>query len=898
MKTKKSLSILLTLALILGLLPLSVLPARATSGSGTQTDPWKVGAEGHESDVKAWLTGGENNKTLTISGTGEMYNGWIINAQDVNSSTNPPWYSVREQIKTTSISGVASIGTNTFSGCSNLTDVTIPDSVTSIGNSVFYGCSGLTDVTIPDSVESIGDSVFYGCSNLASATILGSETIIGSWSFMDCTSLRSVTILASFTTIGYGAFYNCSSLTDMTLPESLEIIGPKAFYGCTGLSSVIIPKGVYHINDKPFDNCSDQLMVYYYGGIQNETLSYSTNKFETWGVNNEAAQVKKYRVLTLDGFGSEVTASGTEATPDALAEMNCYVEGDTVTLTGINSYEVIKTGDKSVKVTVTDDTFTMPEFDVTAKNLDPAVAPTIKTQPAKTTELTYGATTGNTLTVEANKAPDGHSLSYQWYSNETNSSENGKKMSGEKDASYTFPMAAGSCYYYCVVTATRNDNGLTASVTSNVASVTIAPLDLTDNADVSILYLNSLYNGDNPHPTVTYKGTPLDSAYYEVSYSQKQANDSYVEVDNAINVGEYRAEFTFQGNYAGTATKDFTITATSPTLDYSLAVADAVYGDTLASLDSWLAARPKPLGVDDGTLEGSWAWADTGTTSVGAVGYHTFAAVFTPKNTNYESLTKNVTVDVKAKPVTISGLTATSRDYNGERTVVLTGGTLSGIVGDDDVSVDLSGAAGTMADANVGADKAVTVSGVKLSGKDAGNYTLSEQPKNVTVTISAKSVTVTADAKSKAFGEKDPSLTATVTGLVSGEGASLITYSVSREAGEDAGTYTITPSGDAEQGNYIVAYATGTFRIYGVKGTWEDGKLTAEVLVEDPANTLLLAAEYDESGKLVSLNIISLNEVTTTYNAGLTHAADHTYKLMLVSKGTFVPLCKAWRVEN
>lgn len=79
-----------------------------------------------------------------------------------------------------------------------------------------------------------------------------------------------------------------------------------------------------------------------------------------------------------------------------------------------------------------------------------------------------------------------------------------------------------------------------------------------------------------------------------------------------------------------------------------------------------------------------------------------------------------------------------------------------------------------------------------------------------TLKVTRKAVTVTADNKSKVFGEKDPELTATVTGTI---GKDTVDYKLSRKAGEDVGTYTITPSGKAEQTNYTVTYATGTLTI-------------------------------------------------------------------------------------
>ena len=85
------------------------------------------------------------------------------------------------------------IGKSAFSGCSDLTSVTIGNSVTSIGDRAFSGCSGLTSVTIGNSVTSIGDRAFDDCSSLTSVTIGNSVTSIGDRAFYDCSNIRSKT---------------------------------------------------------------------------------------------------------------------------------------------------------------------------------------------------------------------------------------------------------------------------------------------------------------------------------------------------------------------------------------------------------------------------------------------------------------------------------------------------------------------------------------------------------------------------------------------------------------------------------------------------------------------------------------------------------------------------------
>ncbi|MGM9553855.1 MAG: leucine-rich repeat protein [Faecousia sp.] len=156
---------------------------------------------------------------------------------------------------------VTRIGSFAFQFCSNLTSVTIPDSVTSIGEYAFSCCESLKNATIPNGVTSIGDAAFKDCNSLMSVTIPDSVTDIGWDAFQDCTSLTSVTIPKGLTCIEVGSFYGCSSLTTLTISDSVTHIGGSAFRDCNSLMSVTIPDSVTHVDSLAFKGCSSLTSV-------------------------------------------------------------------------------------------------------------------------------------------------------------------------------------------------------------------------------------------------------------------------------------------------------------------------------------------------------------------------------------------------------------------------------------------------------------------------------------------------------------------------------------------------------------------------------------------------------------------------------------------------------------
>lgn len=151
---------------------------------------------------------------------------------------------------------VYKICSSAFRDCYALKEIEIPESVGIIDSYAFYGCSSIEEIRIPESVIKMGSHCFALCRSAASIIIPESMTYIPSNAFYGCTSLTEIKIPESITNIKGSAFRECTSLTGIRLPTKLESIGQWAFMDCSNLKIIEIPDGVTSIGEAVFFDCT------------------------------------------------------------------------------------------------------------------------------------------------------------------------------------------------------------------------------------------------------------------------------------------------------------------------------------------------------------------------------------------------------------------------------------------------------------------------------------------------------------------------------------------------------------------------------------------------------------------------------------------------------------------
>ena len=201
---------------------------------------------------------------------------------------------------------VAIIGSNAFNGCKGLTTIDIPASVRNIQNSAFAFCSNLNSVTLRNGLEHIGSEAFSNCTSLESVTIPASVTTLEDYIFDDCPALASIVvdennttydsrdncnaiietstnrlvhgcyntvIPNTVTTLGRDAFWGRTGLTQISIPSSVTSMEEDVFYG-TGLTSIVVPSSITHIGNNAFANCQNLVKADIRSTYSNPSVSY------------------------------------------------------------------------------------------------------------------------------------------------------------------------------------------------------------------------------------------------------------------------------------------------------------------------------------------------------------------------------------------------------------------------------------------------------------------------------------------------------------------------------------------------------------------------------------------------------------------------------------------------
>ena len=422
--------------------------------------------------------------------------------------------------------------------------------------------------------------------------------------------------------------------------------------------------------------------------------------------------------------------------------------------------------------------------------------------------------------------------------------------------------------------------------------------------------------GSNPG-TLSYA---LEGSYTGVALEGNQLTvDSSVATGTTITIkvtaeetGNYnKEEQTFTVKVADKNTATVTITGLPDTVTYGqeFTLTASQTGDTTSANKKWT------WDYDRECFKLVGPNANTETITLQAIKAGTPSKGIT---VTYESGThkgsKTVTPGVAQKEVIVSGITASSKPYDGtpNATVNASGAIITGKETGDNLTVSVS-AGSTFDSADVGS-RTVTLGALTLGGASAGNYKLAASGNQTTATanITVRDLTVKPDSgQRKTFGDADPALTYAYSGEVSGE-TPVFDGALSREAGEDVGQYDITKgslepkdSGTFKAANYNLVLDTAVVTFEITKGTYggsaptktvnilknyagvQTGTLTAaDFFTTAPAEAKITAAHPDST----PINMMSLagadasGNFTYASKTNITAASDESWTVTISSK--------------
>lgn len=150
---------------------------------------------------------------------------------------------------------VIGIDDNAFNGSSNLTSISLPQSIQFIGQNAFDGCTSLNQIELPNTISMVEAN--FADLPIKKVVLFGNGEIIPNW-FKSNKSLSSIELnCTNLKSVSESAFENCQSLISVPLPNTIISLGKSAFNGCVQLSYVILPANLSDIPESTFSNCTN-----------------------------------------------------------------------------------------------------------------------------------------------------------------------------------------------------------------------------------------------------------------------------------------------------------------------------------------------------------------------------------------------------------------------------------------------------------------------------------------------------------------------------------------------------------------------------------------------------------------------------------------------------------------
>ncbi len=244
----------------------------------------------------------------------------------------------------------------------------------------------------------------------------------------------------------------------------------------------------------------------------------------------------------------------------------------------------------------------------------------------------------------------------------------------------------------------------------------------------------------------------IDSSGYSANFDNKNVGtDKAITVTGVALSGDDAGDYTVTqpaGLTADVTIKAVNVTAQTDTKEYDGDNTSAVspVGDALQGADTYDTEGTQTF--DDETVDSGKTL-----TASGAVINDGFGGA------DYDiTYVDDFTGEITTKELTVAGAVGVDKEYDGndDAEVDFSGASLVGVFDGEDVSIDSSAYSANFDTKNVGTDKAITVTGVALSGTDAGNYTVA-QPAGLTADVTARAINVTAQTDTKEYDGDDTS---------------------------------------------------------------------------------------------------------------------------------------------